>query len=120
MTLLLLCWPALLFKICRVEEKKLFIYCTSNVVKLEAIKVLEETFDPCELFEIDCEEENTQTTLEPEEEITDYPDYPNYEQSISSVRCTGGLTMSPNGGCVETVTIEVDYEIDLCGIFGLC
>ena len=89
-------------------------------VKLEAIKVLEETFDPCELFEIDCEEENTQTTLGPEEEITDYPDYPNYEQSISGIRCTGGLTMSPNGGCVETVTIEVDYEIDLCGIFGLC
>ena len=89
-------------------------------VKLEAIKVLEETFDPCELFEIDCEEASTQTTLGPAEEITDYPDYPNYEQSISGVRCTGGLTMSPNGGCIETVTIEVDYKIDLCGIFGLC
>ena len=108
-------------------------------VKLEAIKVLEETFDicvdrtapfsefrggrsnlDCEFFEIDYEEENTQITLEPAEEITDYPDYPNYEQSISGIRCTGGLTMSPNGGCVETVTIEVDYEIDLCGIFGLC
>ena len=74
----------------------------------------------CEFFEIDYEEENTQATLGPAEEITDYPDYPNYEQSISGVRCTGGLTMSPNGGCVETVTIEVDYEIDLCGIFGLC
>ena len=67
------------------------------------------TLDLPESFRTDCEEG---------EEADEDPEYPDYSQSISAVRCTHGYTLSNRGRCQKIVTIIVDQgPLDLCALF---
>ena len=77
--------------------------------KIVTITCEERTLDLPESFRIDCEEG---------EEADEDPEYPDYSQSISAVRCTHGYTLSNRGRCQKIVTIIVDQgPPDLCALF---
>ena len=77
--------------------------------KIVTITCEERTLDLPESFRTDCEEG---------EEADEDPEYPDYSQSISAVRCTHGYTLSNRGRCQKIVTIIVDQgPLDLCALF---
>ena len=77
----------------------------------------------CEkIVTITCEEldlrESVRNDCEEGEEADEDPEYPDYSQSISAVRCTHGYTLSNRGRCQKIVTTIVDQgPLDLCALF---
>merc|ERR1712062_374158 len=96
----------------------------TNGVRCSQSYTLSNSNGRCEkIVTITCEDldlrESVRNDCEEGEEADEDPEYPDYSQSISAVRCTHGYTLSNRGRCEQIVTITVTPEgpPDLCALF---